>query len=46
LTDPTDEREGCMGYLKVSVCVMGEEDEIPVHDVAQAKKPVLKIFYY
>lgn len=39
LTDPTDEVEGIMGYLYVDVCLMGPSDEMPVHDISQAKKP-------
>ena len=37
LTDPTDEREGIMGFLKVSISVLGPNDEPPVHDVTTAK---------
>lgn len=33
LTDPTDEVEGAMGYLKVTISVLGPKDEPPVHDV-------------
>jgi len=39
LTDPTDEVEGAMGYLKVTISILGPNDELPVHDVNQAKKP-------
>jgi len=33
LVDPTDEREGIMGYLKVSISLCGPGDEPVVHDV-------------
>lgn len=33
LTDPEDEVDGVMGYLKVNIVVLGPEDEPPVHDL-------------
>lgn len=33
LTDPTDEREGIMGYIKVIISFLGPNDEPFVHDV-------------
>ena len=41
LTDPTDEREGIMGYLKVSLEVLGPNDEPNIHDVTTDKDPNL-----
>ena len=41
LTDPTDEREGIMGYLKVSLECLGPNDEPNVHDVTTDKDPNL-----
>ena len=41
LTDPTDTREGIMGYLKVSLECLGPEDEPNVHDVTTDKNPDL-----
>ena len=38
LSDPTDEREGIMGYLFVNVAVLGPHDEPCVHDVSTEKK--------
>lgn len=38
LSDPTDEREGCMGYVLVNVTVLGPEDEPFIHDVSTEKK--------
>lgn len=38
LSDPTDEREGIMGYLFVNVAVLGPNDEPVVHDVSSEKK--------
>ena len=35
LTDPTDEREGIMGYLFVDVAVLGPNDEMVVHEVSK-----------
>ena len=40
LTDPTDEREGTMGFLQVNVCALGPEDEAPVHDISTEKSSV------
>ena len=39
LTDPTDEREGIMGYLKVTLECLGPNDEPNVHDVTTDKDP-------
>lgn len=41
LTDPTDEREGIMGYLKVTLECLGPDDEPNVHDVTTDKNPNL-----
>jgi hypothetical protein len=34
LTDPNDEREGAMGYLLMTITVLGPNDEPPVHDAS------------
>lgn len=39
LTDPTDEREGIMGYLKVTLECLGPNDEPNVHDVTTDSDP-------
>lgn len=38
LSDPTDEREGTMGYVLCNIMVLGPNDEPFVHDVATEKK--------
>ncbi len=35
LTDPTDEREGIMGYLFVDIVVLGPHDEEVMHTVSK-----------
>lgn len=34
LTDPEDKIEGVTGYLRVSIVILGPEDEPPVHNLA------------
>lgn len=41
--DPLDEYEGIMGYLMVSVAVLGESDKVTVHDSAFIKDPMTTI---
>jgi hypothetical protein len=38
LSDPTDEREGVMGYILANIAVLGPNDEPVVHDVSTEKK--------
>lgn len=38
LTDPTDEREGIMGYILCNITVLGPKDEPVVHDATTEKK--------
>ncbi len=41
LSDPTGESQGAiLGYLLVDVCLMGPQDEPPVHDLNAQKDPV------
>ena len=41
LTDPTDEREGIMGFLKCNIAMLGPNDEPVVHDINNEKDPVI-----
>jgi hypothetical protein len=46
LTDPTDEREGTMGFLQATITVLGPDDEMPVHDLASEKKAVFSFLHF
>lgn len=37
LSDPTDEREGSMGFILANICVLGPDDEPVIHDVTTEK---------
>jgi len=40
LTDPTDQREGIMGYVNIAIQVLGPFDEPTVHDINTESQPV------
>lgn len=44
LSDPTDEREGQMGFILANVAVLGPNDEPVIHDVSTEKKAVWHYF--
>ena len=40
LSDPTDEREGQMGFILANIAVLGPNDEPIIHDVTTEKSSV------